>query len=66
VSRRTSAAFLVTWLSLIVIPNPAARAMATSPTDVRIVFARLQESAPENYEIWTARAVTKFGSRTTP
>jgi Tol biopolymer transport system component len=53
VSRRTSAAFLVASLSLIIIPDPAAHAVATSPTDVRIVFARLQESAPENYEIWT-------------
>jgi TolB protein len=53
VPRRTSAAFFVASLSLIVIPNPAAHAGATSPTDVRIVFARLQESAPENYEIWT-------------
>jgi TolB protein len=53
VPRRTSAAFLVASLSLIVVPNPAAHAAATSPTDVRIVFARLQESAPENYEIWT-------------
>jgi TolB protein len=49
--RRSSAALLAPLLLLV--GSTPVRAAIASPTTVRIVFARLQESEPENYEIWT-------------